>query len=133
MEKESSINESYINRSKIAFLTFGNTPNKKNNLFSKSLIIRKKESLRFTNTQKSEDMKQTIRFNSFYYYCISKFRDKKEDNEIIRLFNLATTFYKQRMDVIYFFHVILLIERLVGRKKESIVNDDDLCFLLNDI
>ena len=133
MEKESSINESYINRSKIAFLTFGNTPNKKNHLFSKSLIIRKKESLRFTNTQKSEDMKQTIRFNSFYYYCISKYRNKKEDNEIIRLFNLATTFYKQRMDVIYFFHVILLIERLVGRKKGSIVNDDDLFFLLNDI
>ena len=133
IEKESSINESNNNKSKIAFLTFGNNPNRKSDLFSKSLIIRKKDSIKFNNTVKSEDMKKTIKFNSFYYYCLSKCRNKKEVSDIITLFNLATTFYKQRMDVIYIFHVILLIERIVGRRTDSIVNDDGMCFLVNDI
>jgi hypothetical protein len=133
IDKESSMNESYINnKSKIAFLTFGNTPNKKYSLFNKNLVIKKKDSIRLNDTQRTEYFKKKIEFNSFYYFCLSKFKNNKEDNDLIKLFDLATSFYKQRMDIIYLFHIFLLIERTVGRKKDTIVNDEDMYFVLND-
>ena len=133
-DKDSSNNESNINKSKIAFLTFGmnsNNINKKKNLFKTSLIIKKKVSQKFDNIQRFENIKKNITFNSFYYYCISKFRKNKEHHKIIKLFNLATTFFKQKMDIIYVFHVILLLEKILGKKKD-IFSDEDMNFQLNE-
>ena len=49
--------------------------------------------------------------NIFYYYCISRCKSKisKED---IDLFNFAISFYKQKMDIIHLFYIILLIEKM---------------------
>ena len=120
------------NKSKIAFLTFGNSANKKYSLFSRNLVIKKRDSIQFNSTQRTAFLKKKIKFNSFYYFCFSKFKNNKEDNDLIKLFDLATSFYKQRMDIIYLFHIFLLIERMVGRKKDTIVNDEDMFFVLND-
>ena len=123
-ERSSSNNES--NKSKIAFLTFGmnsNSPHKKRNIFNKSLIIQKKESI-----AENKNRKKSLEFSPIDYYCFSKFKN----NEEIKLFNLAIAFYKQKLDVIYLFHIILLFEKLLGANKANIINDEDLVFHLNE-
>ena len=123
-ERASSNNES--NKSKIAFLTFGmnsNSPHKKRNIFNKSLIIKKKESI-----DESKNRKKSLEFSPIDYYCFSKFKN----NEEIKLFNLAIAFYKQKLDVIYLFHIILLFEKLLGANKANIINDEDFVFHLNE-
>lgn len=123
-ERASSNNES--NKSKIAFLTFGmnsNSPHKKRNIFNKSLIIKKKESI-----AESKNRKKSLEFSPIDYYCFSKFKN----NEEIKLFNLAIAFYKQKLDVIYLFHIILLFEKLLGANKANIINDEDFVFHLNE-
>ena len=67
-------------------------------------------------------------FEVFDYYCFSKFKNKEE----IQLFNLAIAFYKQKLDVIYLFHIILLFEKFLGTNKSNIINDEDLVFHLNE-
>lgn len=123
-ERASSNNES--NKSKIAFLTFGmnsNSPHKKRNIFNKSLIIKKKESIAGIKNRK-----KSLEFSPIDYYCFSKFKN----NEEIKLFNLAIAFYKQKLDVIYLFHIILLFEKLLGANKANIINDEDFVFHLNE-
>ena len=103
-EAASSNNES--NKSKIPFLTFGvnsNSPhNKKKNIFNKSLIVKKKESIAENKNRKKKDWKKNLEFNPIDYYCLSKFKNKEE----IKLFNIAIAFYKQKLDIIYLFHII---------------------------
>jgi hypothetical protein len=128
-EKSSSNNES--NKSKIAFLTFGmnsNSPHKKRNIFNKSLVIKKKESIAENKNKKMKDWKKSLKFTPIDYYCFSKFKNKEE----IQLFNLAIAFYKQKLDVIYLFHIILLFEKFLGANKTNIINDEDLVFHLNE-
>ena len=56
-----------------------------------------------------ETWKKNVKFNSCYYYCLGMFlKDKNE----IQLFNFAISFYKQKMDIIYLFHIILLVEKI---------------------
>ena len=128
-EKASSNNES--NKSKIAFLTFGmnsNSPHKKRNIFNKSLVIKKKESIAENKNKKMKDWKKSLKFTPIDYYCFSKFKNKEE----IQLFNLAIAFYKQKLDVIYLFHIILLFEKFLGANNTNILNDEDLVFHLNE-
>jgi len=128
-ERASSNNES--NKSKIAFLTFGknsNSPHKKKTIFNKSLIIKKKESIADTKNNKMKEWKKSLEFTPIDYYCFSKFKNKQE----IKLFNLAIAFYKQKLDVIYLFHIILLFEKFLGANKTNIINDEDLVFHLNE-
>ena len=66
-----------------------------------------------------ETWKKNVKFNSCYYYCLGMIlKDKKE----IQLFNLAISFYKQKMDIIYLFHIILLVEKIWERKNGKINN-----------
>ena len=128
-EKSSSNNES--NKSKIAFLTFGmnsNSPQKKRNIFNKSLVIKKKESIAENKNKKMKNWKKSLEFTPIDYYCFSKFKNKEE----IQLFNLAIAFYKQKLDVIYLFHIILLFEKFLGANNTNILNDEDLVFHLNE-
>ena len=128
-EKSSSNNES--NKSKIAFLTMGMNSKslyKKKTIFNKSLIIKKKESIVENKNKKMKDWKKSLEFTPIDYYCLSKFKNKEE----IKLFNLAIAFYKQKLDVIYLFHIILLFEKVLGSNITNIINDEDLVFHLNE-
>ena len=129
-DKESS-NEDNNNKSKIAFLNFGNRNIKRNSIFKKSIIIKKKTSI-MDDIKKKENIKKTIKFNSFYYYCISKLKNKKEEKEKIKLFNFAISFYKQKLDIIYLFHIILLFEKLIEREKDKILNEEETFYQLNE-
>ena len=44
---------------------------------------------------------------------------------MIKLFNFAITFYKHKLDIIYFFHITLLIEKILESKRDTIMNDID--------
>jgi len=128
-ERASSNNES--NKSKVAFLTFGmnsNSSHKKKAIFTKSLIIKKKESIADNKNKKKREWKKSLEFTPIDYYCFSNFKNKEE----IKLFNLAIAFYKQKLDVIYLFHIILLFEKFLGSNKTNIINDEDLIFHLNE-
>ena len=128
-ERASSNNES--NKSKIAFLTMGMNSKplyKKKTIFNKSLIIKKKESIVENKNKKMKDWKKSLEFTPIDYYCLSKFKNKEE----IKLFNLAIAFYKQKLDVIYLFHIILLFEKVLGSNITNIINDEDLVFHLNE-
>ena len=116
------------------FLNFGVNQNyrkKKKSIFKESFIIKKKETI--FELRKKEILKKNLKFNSFYYYCISKFKRNKKDKELIKLFNFAITFYKHKLDIIYFFHVTLLIEKILESKRDTFINDeDDNYFNLDD-
>lgn len=75
-----------------------------------------------------KDWKKSLEFTPIDYYCLSKFKNKEE----IKLFNLAIAFYKQKLDVIYLFHIILLFEKVLGSNITNIINDEDLVFHLNE-
>ena len=133
-DKKSSNDENNINKSKNAFLNFGkhsNSPYKKRNIFKQSIIIKKKETI-VDELNKNRNNKKNIDFNSFYYYCFHKFNNNKIDKEIIKLFNFAITFYKQKLDIIYIFHVILLFEKIIEERKKKILSDEDSFFHLNE-
>ena len=121
------------NKSKNGFLTLGikqNYSNKKRSIFEKSIIFEKKESI-IEDIKKGENKKKNIKFNSFYYYCISN--SYKKNKEIIKLFNFAISFYKQKMDIIYLFHILLLFEKILENGNFKIIKDDETFFQLNDI
>ena len=120
-EKESSIIE---NKSKVAFLSHGiNSISQisKNSIFSKNQIIKQKDSFNEKNVENNENRK--IKLNPLYYQF---FPNNKYNN----LYNLAISFYKKKMDIIYLFHVILIFEKLV--KLENIKNNKKTIIYLKD-
>ena len=98
--KDSSNNKSLNKKKKSS-----HKPNKLN-----KIKIKDKFSL-FEKTSENPDeiWKKNVKFNSFYYFCLGMFMREKEE---ILLFDLAISFYKQKMDIIYLFHLILLIEKI---------------------
>ena len=76
-----------------------------------------------TGDNKDEIWKKSVNFNSFYYYCVGLFKKDKDD---IKLFNFAISFYKQKMDIIYLFHIILLVEKIWGSKNKDFKLDEDI-------
>ena len=129
-----SLNEENNNKSKIEFLNLGKSPNKikkKKSIFKQTLIIMKKETL-LEDIKKQEMIKTPVKFNSFYYYCFSKLKNNNKNREMITLFNFAISFYKQKLDIIYFFHIILLIEKIISSEKDKMIIEDETFFNLND-
>ena len=110
--KKNNIKTFNIKRNK-AFTNDINKRNKKNNINKKEL---KSKSTLFEKSEEKNDKiwKKNVEFNSFYYYCLGFFN---KDNNDIKLFNLAISFYKQKMDVIHLFHIILLVEKIWSSKK----------------
>ena len=98
--KDSSNNKSLNKKKKSS-----HKPNKLN-----KIKIKDKFSL-FEKTSENPDeiWKKNVKFNSFYYFCLGMFMREKEE---ILLFDLAISFYKQKMDIIYLFHLILLVEKI---------------------
>ena len=130
-DKELSNEDNNNNKSKIAFLTLGNNNNKRKSIFKKSIIIKKKTTI-MDDINKKENIKKIIKFNSFYYYCFSKLKNKKKEEVKIKLFNFAISFYKQKLDIIYLFHIILLFEKILERKKDNILNEEETFYQLNE-
>ena len=120
-EKESSIIE---NKSKVAFLSHGiNSISQisKNSIFDKNQIIKQKDSFNEKNVENNENRK--IKLNPLYYQFFP-------NNKYTNLYNLAISFYKKKMDIIYLFHVILVFEKLV--KLENIKNNKKTIIYLKD-
>jgi hypothetical protein len=69
-------------------------------------IMDKNKNMRFKNNYKPKN----IKMNMCYYFYFSCF---KKDKINIRLFNEGVSFYRQKMDVIHLFNIILLFEAIV--------------------
>ena len=114
--KESSICSDNKNKSKINLLNLGINFNLKN----KIKIIPNKDNVNNNNInnnifEENTNIKDTnINMNIFYYYFYSKC---KNNNNVIKLFNLATSFYKNKMDIIHLFYIILIIEKISKNNK----------------
>ena len=125
-KKEKDISKNMIkhNKSKISYLSNKNNDIKKNQIKNNETLFEKSE-------QNTEDdiWKKSIKFNTFYYYCLGKFEKDKEE---INLFNNAISFYKQKMDIIYLFHIILLVEKIWKTKTEYIKSDEEVIYHLKD-
>ena len=101
----------------------------KSNNSNKNKIKRKSTLFEKTSENEDEIWKKNVKFNSFYYYCLGMItRDKEE----IQLFDLAISFYKQKMDIIYLFHIILLVEKIWENKNGKIKNDEEIIINLKD-
>ena len=88
--EKQSFNDESNNKSKIEFLNFevNQKRKKRRSIFKETFILKEKATI-FTELQKKEFLKKTLKFNSFYYYCFSKFKRNKKDKEMIKLFNFA--------------------------------------------
>ena len=116
-EKDSSNDISKNNKSKISYLTYKNYLSNKNQIKHKETLFQK------SDQNMDEICKKNIKFNSLYYYCLCLFRKDKLD---VKLINLAISFYKQKMDIIYLFHIILLVEKIYRGKTENIKSEEEM-------
>jgi hypothetical protein len=57
-----------------------------------------------------------VKMNVFYYYLFSRCKNSKEE---LNLFNLAISFYKKKLDIIHFFCIILLIEKISNQQAKN--------------
>ena len=131
-----SLNESNMNKTKNNFLTFGlssnNSPIKKRNVFQKSIVIKKKSSIIDDIHKETNNYKHPLEFNFFYYYCLSRLNKSRKIQENIKLFNFAISFYKQKLDIIYLFHIILYFEKIIEQNRKQFTAEDETFFRLDD-
>ena len=67
--------------------------------------------------------RSTINFTIFDYYCLKKINKNKKLE--IELFNFGINFFKNQMDIINFFNIIILTEMLLTQqadKKQNLLN-----------
>ena len=62
------------------------------------------------NINNNQNNNMNLKLNFFDYYCYGNICNKKDQ---IELFNLGTSLYKKRMDIINVFTIILLIEKIL--------------------
>ena len=118
INKESSfIDENINNKSKIDLLNYGINNNNDN---IKKIIFTNNKKAKNNEILNPESEKKYIKFNFFYYYCFSKIINTKKTKDLIHLFNYAISFYKQKLDVVYIFHIIFLIEKEFRIKRTNI-------------
>ena len=107
--KESSIISDNKNKSKINLLNLGINFNSIN--INSNHILNRYSYKNSNIFDESSDIKGTdIKMNIFYYYCFSRCNNNRDE---INLLNLAVSFYKKKMDIIYLFYIILFIERIL--------------------
>ena len=100
-------------KSKVYLLTF-ELENKKNlRFFNKSHFFQKNDK---SNKDLKDKISKNIEVNIFYYYCFSKFI---KDKSYINQFKFAISFLKNKMDIIYLLNLILSLEKLMIRERES--------------
>ena len=117
INKDSFIDENINNKSKIDLLNY---PINNNNDNIKKIIFTNNKKAKNNEILNPESEKKYIKFNFFYYYCFSKIINTKKTKDLIHLFNYAISFYKQKLDVVYIFHIIFLIEKEFRIKRTNI-------------
>ena len=67
----------------------------------------------------NKEFSSPIKFNLFDYYCLKNFTNKKRE---IELFDIGSSLYRKRMDVINIFTLLLLTEKkLLNKEKEDFI------------
>ena len=78
----------------------------------------------FNDLKKLDKGRRTnINFNIFDYYCLRKINDNK--NSEIELFNFGINFFKNQLDIINFFNIIVLTQIMLTQqadKKQNFLN-----------
>ena len=113
-----------VNRSKIN-LIYKEDDLKFGELFEREKQKKKKSNFSILKDLKSLDKggRTNITFNIFDYYCLRKINKNK--NAEIELFNFGINFFKNQMDIINFFNIIILTQIMLTKnsdKKESYLN-----------
>ena len=61
------------------------------------------------------DYNDQINLNFIQYFCCKKDRKKKKQ---IDSFNLGIEFYRKKMDLIHYFKILLIIEKIIAKNKD---------------
>ena len=61
------------------------------------------------------DYNDQINLNFIQYFCCKKNRKKKKQ---IDSFNLGIEFYRKKMDLIHYFKILLIIEKIISKNKD---------------
>lgn len=90
------------------------------NCRKRALSVECNDSLDFKKEKK--ELKTTINFNLFDYYCLRKLTSKMKE---IELFKKGSSLYRKRMDIINVFTLLLLTEkRLLNNEDKKIKNKE---------
>ena len=124
LSKEKEKEDPNINRSKVNMIYKGDDL-KINELFQIKKSKKKKSTFNILEDLKSLDKggRTNINFSIFDYYCLRKINKNK--NAEIELFNFGINFFKNQMDIINFFNIIILTQVMLTKqsdKKENYLN-----------
>ena len=124
LPKEKEKEDPNINRSKVNMIYKGDDL-KINELFQIKKPKKKKSTFNYLEDLKSLDKggRTNINFSIFDYYCLRKINKNK--NAEIELFNFGINFFKNQMDIINFFNIIILTQVMLTKqsdKKENYLN-----------
>ena len=116
--------DSNINRSKVNMINKGDDL-KLDELFGNKKFKKKKSNFNILSDLKGFDKggRTNINFSIFDYYCLRKINKNK--NAEIELFNFGINFFKNQMDIINFFNIIILTQIMLTKqsdKKENYLN-----------
>jgi hypothetical protein len=118
-----SNNENFVEKININ----NNIKNIKNNNKLNLYAIKKEESIKQFNEEFSinnnlkitndimKDYNDQININFIQYFCCKKDRKKKKQ---IDSFNLGIEFYRKKMDLIHYFTILLIIEKIIAKNKD---------------
>jgi hypothetical protein len=118
-----SNNENFVEKININ----NNIKNIKNNNKLNLYAIKKEESIKQFNEEFSinknlkitndimKDYNDQININFIQYFCCKKDRKKKKQ---IDSFNLGIEFYRKKMDLIHYFTILLVIEKIIAKNKD---------------
>ena len=91
----------YTNKIEESIKQFNEEFSMKNNLKASNDIMR--------------DYNDQINLNFIQYFCCKKNRKKKKQ---IDSFNLGIEFYRKKMDLIHYFTILLIIEKIIAKNKD---------------
>lgn len=91
----------YTNKIEESIKQFNEEFSMKNNLKASNDIMR--------------DYNDQINLNFIQYFCCKKDRKKKKQ---IDSFNLGIEFYRKKMDLIHYFTILLIIEKIIAKNKD---------------
>ena len=91
----------YTNKIEESIKQFNEEFSMKNNLKASNDIMR--------------DYNDQINLNFIQYFCCKKNRKKKKQ---IDSFNLGIEFYRKKMDLIHYFKILLIIEKIIAKNKD---------------
>ena len=123
-EKENEKEEQNINRSKIKMIEKEDDL-KFEEIINPKIVKKKKSNFNILNDLKDFDKggRSTINFNILDYYCLRKINNNK--NSEIEIFNFGINFFKNQMDIINFFNIMILTQIMLtqqSNQKQNFLN-----------